>query len=121
MLALYIDSHPKLYAELIWLIWHILNKLMPGPVRKQWIIDGYTFTSGLQAFWQFSINKFHSKDAKQNLFSSKFFLLVFKSNLRYFMISKNLLRGIVALNKGHSQDLCHILFYKQSTYINYAT
>ena len=44
-------------------------------------------------------------------FSSKFLLLsVFKSNLRNLMIFKNLQRGIVALNKGHPQDLSHILF-----------
>ena len=44
-------------------------------------------------------------------FSSKFLLLsVFKSNLRNLMIFKNLQRGIVPLNKGHPQDLSHILF-----------
>ena len=43
--------------------------------------------------------------------TSKFLLLsVFKSNLRNLMIFKNLQRGIVALNKGHIQDLSHILF-----------
>ena len=44
-------------------------------------------------------------------FSSEFLpLSVFKSNLRNLMIFKNLQRGIVALNKGHPQDLSHILF-----------
>ena len=38
------------------------------------------------------------------------FFTVFKSNLRYFMISKNLQRDIVALNKEHLQDLLHIVF-----------
>ena len=42
--------------------------------------------------------------------TSKFLLLVFKSNLRNLMIFMNLQRGIVALNKGHLQDLSHILF-----------
>ena len=71
------------------------------------------FTLGLQAFWQFSKNGFHSKNAQQNLSSSKFFLLsVFKSHLRYFMIFKNLQHGIVALNKDHPEDLSHILFRK---------
>ena len=40
----------------------------------------------------------------------KFLLSVFKSNLRNFMIFKNLQRGIVPLNKGHPQDLSPILF-----------
>ena len=69
------------------------------------------FTLGSWAFRKFFKNGFHSNCAKQNFPSSKFLLLlVFKSNLRNLMIFKNLQRGIVALNKGHPQDLSYILF-----------
>ena len=52
----------------------------------------------------FLISVFKSK-------TSKFLLLsVFKSNLRNLIIFQNLQHGIVALNKGHPQDLSHILF-----------
>ena len=57
---------------------------------------------------------FSSKFLLLSVFKSKTFkfllLLVFKSNQRNLMIVKNLQRGIVALNKGHPQDLSHILF-----------
>ena len=69
------------------------------------------FVSGMYAFWKFSMNGFHSDDARQNLPCIRFSLLsLFWSNRRFFIIFKTLSRGIVWLNKLHLQVALHILF-----------
>ena len=67
-------------------------------------------TFGTKTFCQYSINGIEIAEAKQNFSCSRFLLrLGFKLNLRYLIISRNLWRGMLLVNKGYPQLLLHLL------------